>query len=162
MQSWEVLRDAAERIGVKALAAKLKLSTALVYKWCQEAPSEAEPTCSGARNPLDRLKMIVTATGDPGIINWLCQAADGFYVANPAVNPNQQEEQILTSTQHVVQDFGDLLANISHGIEDDGQISPEEAEQIRQSWERLKTQAECFVVACERGLYRQPGDDVAV
>jgi hypothetical protein len=32
MHSWEVLRDAADRIGVKALAARLKLSTALVYK----------------------------------------------------------------------------------------------------------------------------------
>ena len=37
MLSHEVLRRAAEPIGVKALAAKLRLSPAMVYKWCQES-----------------------------------------------------------------------------------------------------------------------------
>jgi len=63
---------------------------------------------------------------------------------------------LLGTTQRVVEDFGDLLAAISRSIENDGVITTEEADSIRQSWERLKTQAECFVVACERGLYRQP------
>ena len=42
MRSWEVLREASEHIGVKALAAKLKLSPALIYKWCQES-SRTDP-----------------------------------------------------------------------------------------------------------------------
>lgn len=152
MKSWEVLREAADRIGVKALAARLNLSTALVYKWCQESPKD-DPGGSGARNPLDRLREIIDATEDPRVINWLCNAADGFFVQNPDVDPGATEEQLLTTTQRVVVDFGDLLATVSRSIEDDGQISSSEADHIRQAWETLKTKAECLVVACERGMY---------
>ena len=154
MESWEVLKDAVERVGAKAVAARLRLSTALVYKWCQEPPSDEDPQSSGARNPLDRLHAIAKATEDPRVVNWLCNQAGGFYVANPEVDPGEHEEYVLGTTQRVVQDFGDLLSKISQSVEDDGQITPDEADNIRQSWERLKTQAECFVVACERGLYR--------
>ena len=52
MRSHEVLHDAAEKIGVKALAAKLRLSPALIYKWCEEA-DPADPDASGNKNPLD-------------------------------------------------------------------------------------------------------------
>ncbi len=155
MKSWEVLREAADRIGVKALAARLHVSTALVYKWCQEPPSE-ELGGSGARNPLDRLAEIYDATRDPRVIHWLCQQAGGFFVRNPDVEPTQQQEQLLAATQQVVNHFSDLLGAVSRSIADDGQISTREAEQIREAWERLKSQAETFVVACEQGLYRNP------
>lgn len=158
MKSWDVLREAVDRVGAKAVAAKLNLSTALVYKWCQEPRSEDEPDASGARNPLDRLQTLYLATQDPRIINWLCSAADGFYVPNPSVRPGQEEGQLLAITQRVVQDFGELLTDISRSIENDGQIMEDEADTIRQSWERLKSQAECFVVACEQGLYRRGGE----
>lgn len=154
MKSWEVLREAADRIGVKALAARLNLSTALVYKWCQE-PAKDDPSGSGARNPLDRLKEIVDATEDPRVVNWLCNEAGGFFVGNPDVKPGETEEQMLTTTQRMVMDFGELLATLSRSIEDDGQISVEEADHIRQAWELLKTTAECFTVACEQGMYRE-------
>lgn len=153
VKSWEVLREATERIGVKAVAARLKLSTALVYKWCQEPPSDDEPQSSGARNPLDRLRKIVEATDDPRIVNWLCNASGGFYCANPPAEPGEPEEQLLGTTQRVVQDFGDLLTKISRSIENDGQITLDEADIIRQSWEQLKGQGEMFAVACERGIY---------
>ena len=153
MKSWEVLREAADRIGVKALAARLNLSTALVYKWCQEPATDENPAASGARNPLDRLRAVYEATQDPDIVNWMCMAANGFYVPNPKVKFGEQEEKLLTTTQHMVRDFGRLLSDISRGIEDDGVISTGEAERIRRSWERLKSQAERFTVACERGLY---------
>ncbi len=155
MKSWEVLRAAVDRVGVKAVAAKLKLSSALVYKWCQQPTSE-HPEASGARNPLDRLKLLYQTTGDPNIINWLCNAADGFFVPNPRVTPGPREEQLLGTTQRVVQDFGALLSDVSRSIQNDGLILSDEAEYIRRSWERLKAQAECFVVACERGLYSRP------
>ena len=61
MESYEVLREAAEGVGVKALAAELRLSPALVYKWCQESSRE-DVDASGARNPLDRLADIVRVT----------------------------------------------------------------------------------------------------
>jgi len=156
VKSWEVLRAAVDRVGVKAVAAKLKLSSALVYKWCQQ-PSSEDPEASGARNPLDRLKLLFQTTGDPDLINWLCNAAGGFFVANPSVRPGPREEQLLGTTQRVIQDFGELLSDISRSIENDGVILADEAARIRQSWERLKSQAERFVVACERGLYSQAG-----
>ncbi len=155
MKSWEVLREAADVVGVKMLAGKLNLSTALVYKWCQETPKE-DPDSSGARNPLDRLREIYDVTKDQRVINWMCNAAQGFYVPNPVVDPGELEEHILSTTQRVVEQFGNLLSHISRSIEDDGQIVPDEADDIRQAWEKLKSQAECFVVACERGMYRDP------
>lgn len=152
MKSWEILREAAEKVGVKALAAKLGLSTALVYKWCQESAKD-DPAASGARNPLDRLREIYEVTQEPRVVNWLCSAAEGFFVKNPSVNPGEIEGQLLRTTQRVVEDFGEMLTAVSSSIENDGQITAEEADRIRQRWESLKTTAECFVVACERGLY---------
>ncbi len=154
MKSWEVLREAADTVGVKMLAAKLNLSTALVYKWCQET-SKQDPDSSGARNPLDRLKEIYDVTKDQRVINWMCHEARGFYVPNPDVDPGETEEQVLTTTQRVVEEFSNLLSHVSRSIENDGQILPDEAEDIRQAWEKLKSEAECFVVACERGMYRE-------
>jgi hypothetical protein len=155
MESWDVLREATEQVGVKAVAVKLGLSTALLYKWCQEPPSH-DPQASGALNPLDRVKVIYETTRDPRLINWLCQAADGFFVPNPRPEPGPLEEQLLGTTQRVVEDFGQLLTEISRSIENDGLITKGEADQIRQSWEHLKSQAENFVVACEKGLYAHP------
>jgi hypothetical protein len=153
MKSWEVLRDAIERIGVKAMAGKLNLSSALIYKWCQET-SDDEIGGSGARNPLDRVEDIFEATDDERVINWICQQADGFFVRNPAApGKGSQEEELLGSTQRVVQEFGELLTTISRSIENDGCITPLEADSIREAWEKLKCHAEAFVVACERGKY---------
>jgi hypothetical protein len=155
MESWDVLREATEEVGVKAIAAKLGLSTALVYKWCQEPPSR-DPQASGALNPLDRVKVLYELTRDPRLINWLCQAAGGFFVPNPSPEPTRLDEQLLGVTQRVVEDFGQLLSEISRSIENDGLITRLEADRIRRSWEHLKSQAERFVVACEKGLYAHP------
>ncbi|MFO0838757.1 MAG: phage regulatory CII family protein [Phycisphaerae bacterium] len=154
MKSWEVLRDAADKVGVKALAARLNLSTALVYKWCQEAPQD-DPGASGARNPLDRLREIYELTQDEELIRWICMVADGSFVPNPHVEPGEHEEQLLSTTQRVVEEFGNMLTTVSRSIENDGQITDDEADRIRRSWERLKSQAERFVIAAERGLYRR-------
>jgi hypothetical protein len=156
MKSWEVLRQASDGIGIKALAAKLNLSSALVYKWCQEPPSEEEPEASGARNPLDRVSAIFQATRDPEVINYLCMVADGFFVQNPAIPVRDPQEPMLAATQRMVQDFAGLLGEISASIEDDGVISESEAGRIRACWERLKSQAEQFVVASEQGIYGKP------
>ena len=39
MKSYEIIRNAVDDLGVKAVAAGLKVSAALVYKWC-EPPAE--------------------------------------------------------------------------------------------------------------------------
>lgn len=152
VHSWEALRNATERVGVKAVAAKLKVSTALVYKWCQE-PQLPDAGGSGARNPLDRLRVLYELTGDAGIVRWLCAAASGFFVANPPTEADNRDEQLLGNTQQLVQDFAQLLEDISQSIENDGQITRPEADKIRDAWDALKGHAERFVVTCERGVY---------
>lgn len=152
MQSYEVLREAAEKVGVKALAAELKLSPALIYKWCEEADPH-DPDASGARNPLDRVRDIYRVTGDLEVIAWLCKQANGYYVHNPASRSKDIDSDLLQSTQHLVQAFSELLNEVSRSVANDGEIVLHEAAKIRGEWEQLKTTAESFVVACEAGLY---------
>jgi hypothetical protein len=156
VNSWEVLRDAIEKVTVKAVASKLKISNALVYKWCQE-PSRSNRDSSGARNPLDRIHMVFELTGDPRIINWLCHKAGGFFVQNPPLSSEPQEEQLLDSTQRFVNEFGAMLSAVSRSISNDGRITTDEAATIRQCWEQLKSSAERFVNACERGQFTGEG-----
>lgn len=152
MKSHEVLREAADRIGVKALAAQLRLSPALIYKWCQEADPK-DPDTSGARNPLDRLSDIVQVTRDVGPIQWLCHEAGGFYVNNPASIEMTPAEKLLYVTQQMVREFSELLTAVSESMADDSQITPDESDRIRAQWEALKSVCEGFVVACESGRY---------
>ncbi len=152
MKSCEILKTAADTIGVKALAAKLNLSPALVYKWCQDSNKE-DPDSSGARNPLDRLAEIVQATGDERVVNWLCHEAGGFFVHNPRAHDDDNETELLRRTQALVKEFSELLSTVTSSIENDGQIEDKEADLIRQKWETLKITAESFVVACETGCY---------
>jgi hypothetical protein len=156
MKSYEVLREAAEKVGVKSLAAELKLSPALIYKWCQEPGGGGDDSAdgSGARNPLDRLSEIVRLTRHVPVVNWLCHEADGFFVHNPPAAPRDLDHDLLASTQQLVENFSRLLAEVSRSAADDHRISADEAQRIRATWERLKTHAETFVVACERGVYQ--------
>jgi len=153
MLSHEVLRRAAEPIGVKALAASLRLSPAMVYKWCQES-SRDDPDASGARNPLDRLAEVFRATGSIDVVNWLCHEAGGFFISNPPEPREPFAVDLLMQTQGLVKEFSELLDTVTTSIEDDGEIEPAEADRIRRAWEALKSLAERFTIACERGNYR--------
>ncbi len=153
--SHEVLKQAADRIGVKALAATLKLSPALVYKWCQEYDDE-DPDTSGARNPLDRLAEIIDATGDVDVVTWLCNRAGGFFVPNPDVSVRDLGTDLLVGTQRLVKEFSDMLEEVSASVANDGAVQPKEAERIRRHWETLKRVAEGFVVSGEAGLFNPP------
>jgi hypothetical protein len=155
MQSHEVIRQAVDRVGVKPLANKLRLSQALIYKWCQESARD-DPDQSGARNPLDRLVDIVQVTGDRQVVNWLCHQADGFFVANPAPLQSDPETELLMSTQELLTQFSEMLSEVARSISNDGEIRCDEADSIRLHWNRLKSTAEAFVVACERGDYCVP------
>ena len=154
MRSHEVLKRAADAIGVKALAAELRLSQALVYKWCQEWDPD-DPDASGARNPLDRIADIVRLTGDRNVVNWMCHEADGFFVRNPSERPPDVSTELLVNTQRLVKEFSQLLMTVTKSIEDDGKIEPHEADRIRDAWELFKGTVEAFTVACERGVYRR-------
>src|SRR5438093_8795885 len=136
MKSYDVIRQATEEPGVKAVAAALKVSPALVYKWC-EPPAEADdPDQSGAKNPLDRVREIYALTKDIRVIRWLCNQADGFFVSNPVPELRKnRDESIFNETRSMVRDFSELLDAITESVEDDTTIDPDEADQIRQRGE---------------------------
>lgn len=154
MRSDEVLKSASDQIGVKALAAKLKLSPALVYKWCQPHDPD-DPDTSGALNPLDRLAEIIEATGDVEVVNWICKQAGGFFVPDCEVDCKNTAADLLLGAQQLVKEFSDMLEEVSRAISNDGAIEPSEAARIRRHWETLKRVAECFVVSSESGLFKR-------
>lgn len=153
MRSHEVLKRAADNVGVKFLASELRLSQALIYKWCQEWQPD-DPDAGGARNPLDRLAEIVRVTGDRNVVNWLCHEAGGFFVPNPSEPSASVGTELLVNTQRLVREFSQLLLTVTKSIEDDGEIDSKEAVRIRDEWELFKQTVEAFTVASERGLYQ--------
>ena len=155
MKSYEVIRAAVDEPGVKAVAAALRVSPALVYKWCEPPANEEDPDQSGAKNPLDRLREIYLLTRDIRLIRWLCNEAGGFYIANSVLEAGRSVDQnIFAETRGMVREFSELLDAVTESVEDDSTIDAGEADVIRQQWEDLKSCVERFVMACERGHYR--------
>jgi hypothetical protein len=155
MKSFEVIRQATDEPGVKAVAAALRVSPALVYKWCEPPADESDPDQSGAKNPLDRVREMYLLTKDIRLIRWLCNEAGGFFVANPVPEIRKSvDEAIYAETRAMVRDFSELLDAVTESVEDDPYVDPDEADEIRQRWEDLKACVERFVISCERGHYR--------
>ena len=154
MKSYDVIRNAVEEQGVKAAAAALKVSSALVYKWCEPPAEQDDPDASGAKNPLDRVREMYLLTKDIRLIRWLCNEAGGFFVSNPVPEVRKaRDEKIVDETRRMMREFSELLEAVTGSMED-GSISSDEAEGIRQRWEDLKACAEQFVFSSEKGLYR--------
>jgi hypothetical protein len=154
MKSYEVIRQAVDEPGVKAVAAALKVSPALVYKWCEPPAAADDPDQSGAKNPLDRVREMYNLTKDIRLVRWLCNEAGGFFIADPSVDPQKSQDQaIFLQTRSMMREFTELLDAVTVSVEDDSHIDPDEADNIRQRWEDLKACVEEFVVACERGHY---------
>ena len=154
MKSYEVIRNAVDEPGVKSVAAALRVSPALVYKWCEPPADSEDPDQSGAKNPLDRTREMYLLTKDIRLIRWLCNEAGGFYVANPVPELRKSiDEQIYTETRSMVRDFSELLDAVTTAVEDDPYVDADEADEIRQRWEDLKACVERFVISCEKGHY---------
>ena len=145
MKSHEVLKHSFENTSQKAVAAELGVSLSLVYKWAQEQSD----TGSGSRNPLDRLLEIIRLTEDTRIVEWLCQKCDGYFVHNPD-SPSGEGFDVLPATSEIVDQFSRLLRHISKSALDHS-ITSDEAQSIRDSWDKLKCYAEGFVRCCEEG-----------
>src|SRR5436305_14912243 len=98
IKSYEIIRQAVDEPGVKAVAAALKVSPALVYKWCEPPPEKEDPDQSGAKNPLDRVRDIYALTKDIRLVRWLCNEAGGFFVSNASIpDPAKSlDENIIT------------------------------------------------------------------
>ncbi len=154
MKSHEVIRSAIEEPGAKAVAAALKVSPALVYKWCEPAAEPQDPDQSGARNPLDRVRQMYLLTRDIRLVRWLCNQAGGFFVANsePASGASM-DQTIFVATRGMVRDFSELLEAVTEAVEDEPGIDAEESSEIREKWEDLKACVERFVIRCEQGHF---------
>ena len=148
MESFEVLREAVGKAGVKCVAAEMNLSASMLYKWCDRNPQGN----SAANNPLDRVAAIYELTGDVAIVSWLCQKAGGFFARN-SITSADRNIPAMKAIREILKEFSDVLATASESVEDDGQISPSEAAAIRKEWEELKEVTEGFVVDCESGTY---------
>ena len=156
MKSYEIIRNAVDELGVKAVAAGLKVSSALVYKWCEPPAEHDDPEASGAKNPLDRVREMYLLTKDIRLIRWLCNEAGGFFISNPVPDLRKSaDETIFDETRVMVRDFSELLDVVTESLEGDQQVDANEADKIRQKWEDLKACAERFVLSCEKGLYRE-------
>jgi hypothetical protein len=157
MKSYEVIREAVDEPGVKAVAAALRVSPALVYKWCEPPADEDDPDQSGARNPLDRVRELYLQTKDIHLVRWLCNEAGGFFVNNPVPELRKSlDENIFAETRGMVREFSELLDTVTESVENKPGIDVSEADQIRQRWEDLKSCVEKFVISCERGHYDRP------
>lgn len=153
-KSYQVLKKGIDKVGVKAVAARLNVSQSLVYKWCQDSDDTNRILPSGAANPLDRLLMIHEITGDNEIVNWMCAQAGGFFAPNP-----QDDElpsigaKVLKNVHSMIREFSEALDAISQSYDEGKRITKKEAERIRKEWEDLKCIGEGFVRACEDGKF---------
>lgn len=148
MQSHELLKEVLKRTSAKQIAADMRLSLSLIYKWA-EPPTDIAG--SGSSNPLDRIDQLLKSTGDARIAHWVCSRANGFFIGNPAVPSSGRE--LVPATNAIIQDFAELLATITAASADQ-QVSEAEARTIRARWEELKSATEGFVHAAEKGAYR--------
>lgn len=154
MKSYDVIREAVDEPGVKAVAAALKVSPALVYKWCEAPADNEDPDQSGAKNPLDRVREMFLLTKDVNLIRFLCHEAGGFFVSDPVPDLRlPRERNIFDQTRSMTREFSELLDAVSKSVESDHSIDVSEADNIREKWEDLKACVERFVVGCEEGHY---------
>src|SRR5579872_2498285 len=148
MQSHELLREVLQKCSAKHVAAELGLSLSMIYKWA-EPPDQAAG--SGTVNPLDRIEALQRCSGDPRLVQWICQRAGGFFIKNPKTN-NPHPEFLIPATNEIIQEFADLLAVIANAVADN-QITGKESDSIRDRWEELKSVTEGFVQCCENGNF---------
>ena len=151
MESYEIFKEAFKNCSPKEIASELGVSLSLVYKWAQEQSESG----SGSRNPLDRLLQVIQLTEEMRLIDWLCEKSDGYFVRNPP-SSCKQGFQVLPATNEIVAQFSGLLSRISQAALDNS-ITLDEAQEIREQWDRLKCYGEGFVRCCEEGDFKKMG-----
>ena len=156
MESHEVLKEAFESptTSPKEIASEMGVSLSLVYKWAQPNSDSG----SGSKNPLDRVQQLVELTKHPGIVEWLCQRAGGYYVRNPKSACDEGYE-VVPATHEIVAQFAGLLNEVSRAAMDNT-ITPDESANIRVVWDKLKAYGEGFVRCCEEGDFEQIKNDL--
>ena len=153
MKSHILLRKILKTPSAKEIARAMNLSVSTIYKW-----TECRARSSGIRTPLDRVVLLHRVTGDKSVINWICSEADGYFIKNPKTEP--KNDQLVPATTRVVSQFAELLGVVAHAA-GDNRITKKESEQIRQTWETLKSTTEGFVCRCEEGNFRKLNSEMA-
>ncbi len=149
MKSHEIIRETFDKTSPKQIAAELGISLSLVYKWGEPA----QGTGSGAANPLDRICKLMKLTRNVRIIQWLSHQMGGFFLKNPK-HPGGEEYEFMPAANEIVQQFADLLSEITQSAVDNS-ITAEEATRIREVWDELKSYVEGFVKCCEDGDFAE-------
>jgi hypothetical protein len=145
--SHEVLSNAMDEVGRKAVASEIGVSAALVHKWCEPTGADA----SGALNPLDRVLTLCIATGSKEPARWLAGNLGCFVVPNPEPpKPSEKDLKLCRETQGLLTEFSELLKAVT---DSGAEIDPTEAACIRQRWEDLKLAGEKFTCAAEAGHF---------
>ena len=153
MASHEVIKQAVDEPGVKAVAAVLRVSPALVYKWCEPPANERDPDQSGAANPLDRVGHLYVVTRDIRLIRWICHKASGSFVGNYG----QIRRLSLAEVTRVASGgHGKLMDLLTSAWADDGGIDPDTAVEIRMAREDYKSEMESFIIGCNTSHYLRP------
>ena len=147
MHSHEVMREVLKKTSAKQIAAGMRLSLSLIYKWAEKPEDESG---SGAGSPLDRVGELIRITGDARVAQWVCEQAGGFYIRNP--KNLAVDQPLIPITNDIVHEFADMLASIATSAAD-SVITKGESQKIRARWEELKTVTEGFVAACESGNF---------
>ena len=147
MHSHEVMKEVLKKTSAKLIAAEMRLSLSLIYKWAEKSDDESG---SGAGSPLDRVGELIRITGDARVAQWVCEQAAGFYIRNPQNLPRLQP--LIPMTNDIVHEFADMLATIATSSSDNV-ITKDEAKKIRARWEELKSVTEGFVHAAEVGTF---------
>ena len=100
MQAHEILRAVARKLGIKYLAAELKVSPKLFQKWTQPVG----PAHDGRVNPAERVLQITQITGNPRLLEWLCEQAGGRFVHGEELRELicQDCQQLITRLERVV------------------------------------------------------------
>lgn len=148
MKSHEVVKACFADKSPKQIAEDIGVSVSLLYKWSQPVGDDQ----SGAINPLDRAVQLNAVAPDNEVLHWLCQQADGVFLSDPECA--SRAYRYMPATNEIVRQFAVMLSEITQAALDN-QISPSEANAIRDLWDRLKTYTEGFVIACEEGNFTQ-------
>jgi hypothetical protein len=128
----------------REIAKSLSISPAMLYKW-----REPSTKGSGHLNPLDRVAMLIGATGDERIVDWLAHKCGGHFIRDDA---SSIPPELFRASNSLIKDFSLLINDLINACENQ-QISPADSVSIREKWNSLRKRAECFVRACEKGTY---------
>jgi len=133
IQSHEIFRTIRRTLGKTELVGIYgSKSESLINRWC--LPSELE-TDTGARNPLDRMKLLINRLNEDGLYHIIRDMQNILFPEGCVVTTEAPHETAMYFTTSAQQAFIDLTKAY-----EDGQIDREEREQIMQDLEELKIQ----------------------